>query len=191
MTNFIQEMQQFSKLTDQEKQILRSLEPVLRKTADQLAEAFYTNLLSFENTAKHFTSNPERIDSLKNHLKAWYIGLAKGSYDEQYAEDRYRIGYRHVEINLELRYMVAAMSFCRDYSMPLIAASIGDNAKAVSEANLALNKVMDLDLNLMLKTYVEKNQQLMAEAEEENLQKFLSVTDMSRELFNTLMRAAD
>jgi hypothetical protein len=96
MAEFIMEMQQFSKLSDQERATLKNLEPFLKETADNLAETFYDNLLAFEGTAKHFASNPERVGSLKNQLKVWYIGLAKGSYDNQYANDRYRIGYRSV-----------------------------------------------------------------------------------------------
>jgi hypothetical protein len=190
-TDFINEIQSFSKLSDEEKAILPSLEPFLAETADQLTEAFYANLLKFEGTAKHFQSDSGRIERLKNHLKKWYVGLAKGNYDEKYAQDRYRIGYRHVEINLDMRYMVAAMSFCRSEVNPIIEAKMADNPQAAAKAVLALNKIMDIDLNLMLKTYVERNQELIAEMEERNLQKFLSVTDMSRELFNTLLRAAE
>jgi heme-based aerotactic transducer len=188
--SFIEEVQEFSKLSDQERAVLQTLKPLLVETADALAEAFYANLLSFEGTAKHFAAHPERIEGLKKHLKAWYIGLSNGSYNDQYAQDRYRIGYRHVEINLELRYMVAAMSFCRDFVMPTVQQKLGNSAEG-AQAILALNKVMDLDLNLMLKTYVEKNQELMAEAEQKSLQKFLSVTNMSAELYQSLLRSAD
>jgi heam-based aerotactic trancducer len=189
-SSFIDEMQHFSKLTDQEREALTNLKPLLVETADKMTTAFYDNLLSFEGTAVHFADHPERIESLKQHLKNWYIGLSKGSYDEQYAHDRYRIGYRHVEISLEMRYMVAAMSFCRDFTMPVIQEKMGNTPEAAL-ALLALNKVMDLDLNLMLKTYVEKNKEIMDEAEQKSLQKFLSVTNMSAELYQVLLKSAD
>jgi len=188
--SFIEEMQHFSKLNDQERNALRELRPLLTEYADSLTAAFYDNLLAYEGTAKHFEGHPELIPSLKNHLKKWFIGLANGSYEEQYAQERYRIGYRHVEISLEMRYMVAAMSFCRDFIMPQIQERLGDTPEA-SLSILALNKVMDLDLNLMLKTYVERNQEVMAETEQRSLQKFLSVTNMNAELYQALLRASD
>jgi hypothetical protein len=186
---FITEMQHFSKLTEEERTTLVNLKPLLVDTAEDLAEAFYANLLAYQGTAKHFAEHPERIIGLKGHLKKWYVGLSKGNYDEQYAQDRYRIGYRHVEVNLELRYMVAAMSFCRSFVTPIIREKLSNTPEAAA-AILALNKVMDLDLNLMLKTYVEKNQEIIANAEQESLNRFLEVTGMSKELYHSLLRAA-
>jgi hypothetical protein len=187
--NFITEMQHFSKLSEDERADLINLKSLLVETADTLAEAFYANLLAYEGTAKHFAEHPERIVGLKGRLKKWYVSLSKGSYDEQYAQDRYRIGYRHVEVNLELRYMVAAMSFCRSFVTPIIHEKLGTTSQA-DTAILALNKVMDLDLNLMLKTYVEKNQEIITNAEQESLSRFLDVTGMSKELYHSLLRAA-
>jgi hypothetical protein len=187
---FVEEMQKFSHMDEAEKAILASLKPFLTETADAMAEAFYENLLSYESTAKHFVEHPERIESLKNHLKAWYIGLSNGSYGEQYAQDRYRIGYRHVEINLDLQYMVAAMSFCRHFAIPRLQVKLGDGPEA-NKAALALDKVMDLDLNLMLKTYVERNKEVLEELNAQTLKKFLHVTGMSYELYQSLLRASD
>jgi hypothetical protein len=188
--SFVEEMQQFSHMDEAEKAILAGLKPFLTETATELAESFYENLLAYESTAKHFAANPERIQGLKNHLKAWYVGLANGSYGEQYASDRYRIGYRHVEINLDLQYMVAAMSFCRYYAIPRLQAKMG-NSPETAKAALALDKVMDLDLNLMLKSYVERNKEVLEKLNAETLNKFLDVTGMSYELYQSLLRASE
>lgn len=47
----------------------------------------------------------------------------------------------------------------------------------------------DLDLNLMLKTYVERDKEVLEEFNAQTLNQFLEVTGMRYELYQSVLRA--
>lgn len=174
----IAKMRRYSGLTEEEEGLLAEMKPMLEKHADSLVEAFYTNLDEYNTTQTLLDAEEGRRDTLKKHLRAWLISLSTGSYDTEYMERRYKIGERHVEVGLEPRWVVGAMSFCRTQIMPMIEAEYGD-APDKMERYLALDKVMDLDLNIMLQSYDDRRMDL-----------FLETTGFSQTLFESMISAA-
>ena len=112
------------------------------------------------------------------HLHVWLVSLATGKYDDSYMSRRYQIGKRHVEVGLEPRWVVGAMSYCRSQVMPMVEAEYGDAGDKLNRF-LALDKVMDLDLNIMLQSYDDRRMDL-----------FLETTGFSKELFESMIAAA-
>ncbi len=174
--SFIHEIKQIGQLTDEERQLLAEMKPALGKHASTVVDAFYVQLQKFENLNALLTAEPGRVEKLKGHLSAWLTSLSEGTYAEDYFERRYRIGKRHVEVGLEPRYVIAAMTFCRGFASRLIVeAEYADDPQREARM-VALNRIMDLDLNIMLQSY-----------DDHRLQQFLEVTGFSKELFETLM----
>ncbi|MGC9396272.1 MAG: protoglobin domain-containing protein [Anaerolineae bacterium] len=175
-TAFMHEIQQVGQLTDAERQLLVEMKPALEKHGPTVVEAFYAHLEQFEHLSKLLHAEPGRVEKLKGHLRQWLVTLADGEYGDSYFERRYRIGFRHVEVGLEPRYVIAAMTFCRATAAKLIveAAYADDPQKA--ERMVALNRIMDIDLNVMLQSY-----------DDHRVQQFLDVTGFSKALFETLM----
>lgn len=173
---FIEEMQAMGHMTDEDRQLLAEMQPAVERQAQAVVDAFYSHLDRFEHLNAIFHAEPGRIEKLKGHLKQWLIGLTAGEYGQAYYERRYRIGKRHVEVGLEPRYVIAAMAFCRGFAAQQIvdAEYAGDPLR---EARIiALNRIMDLDLNIMLQSY-----------DDERINQFLEVTGFSKQLFDTLM----
>ena len=173
---FIDEVKAVSQLTDKDQALLEEMQPAIERQAPNVVDAFYEHLESFEKLHKILHAEPGRVDRLKGHLKAWLVGLGAGSYGEDYFDERYRIGKTHVEVGLEPRYVIAAMAFCRGKAAEMIveaeyAADPQKDARIV-----ALNRVMDVDLNIMLQSY-----------DDHRVKQFLEVTGFSEELFETLM----
>lgn len=180
MSNFdIAQMRRYSGLTEKEEELLAEMKPMLEKHADSLVEAFYANLDEYDTTRNLLDAEDGRRDTLKVHLRAWLLSLSTGDYDTAYMERRYKIGKRHVEVGLEPRWVIGAMSFCRTQIMPMIEAEYGD-APDKLERYLALDKVMDLDLNIMLQSYDDRRMDL-----------FLETTGFSKSLFESMILAAD
>lgn len=173
---FMHEIKQVGQLTDVDRQLLVEMKPALEQHSPAVVEAFYAHLEQFEHLSKLLNAEPGRVERLKGHLREWLVTLADGDYGDAYFERRYRIGFRHVEVGLEPRYVIAAMTFCRATAARLIveAAYADDPQKA--ERMVALNRMMDIDLNVMLQSY-----------DDHRVQQFLEVTGFSKALFDTLM----
>lgn len=179
MTTFdIAQMRRFGGLSDEDIALLAGMKPMLEKWGDGLTSAFYAHLDQFETTRNLLDTKEGRREILGKHLKAWLISLATGSYDQSYLERRYVIGKRHVEVGLDPRWVVGAMSFCRDQAMTMIEAEYGDTPDKMQRF-LALDKAMDLDLNIMLQSYDDRRMDL-----------FLETTGFSKELFESMIAAS-
>lgn len=171
----IETVKGFTGITSQQNALLVEMKPMLEKHADTLVQAFYNNLDQLDATKKLLDADPGRRDRLKGHLRAWLVGLANGKLDSQYQEQRYAIGKKHVEIHLDPRWVVAAMSFCRAQIRPMIEAEYG-NAADKLDRYLALDLAMDIDLNIMLQSYDDRRMDL-----------FLETTGFSKALFESMI----
>lgn len=174
----ISEMRRFGGLNEEEAALLASMRPMLEKHGATLVSAFYQNLDQYQHLSQLLDAKPGRREMLGKHLSAWLISLATGSYDVAYLERRYVIGKRHVEVGLDPRWVIGAMSFCRGQVLPMIEAEYG-NAPDKANRYLALDKIMDLDLNIMLQSYDDKRMEM-----------FLETTGFSKSLFESMISAA-
>ncbi len=61
---------------------------------DSVIEAFYDHLLSFQETAAFFR-DPRVLEYVKGRQKEYFIRLTQGDYEEEYVDDRLRLGSIH------------------------------------------------------------------------------------------------
>lgn len=174
----IAQMRRFGGLNDAEAALLATMKPTLEKHGADLVKAFYANLDQYEHLRQLLNAKPGRREMLGKHLHAWLLSLTTGQYDNGYLERRYVIGKRHVEVGLDPRWVIGAMSFCRGQVMPMIEAEYGDAPDKMARF-LALDKIMDLDLNIMLQSYDDKRMEM-----------FLETTGFSKSLFESMIAAA-
>jgi hypothetical protein len=174
--NFIEEMKAIGNLTEEERALLVDMDEAVSRHIPAIVDAFYNHLHKFDNLNKMLNAEPGRVQRLKGHLGNWLATLTAGVYDAEYFEKRYRIGKRHVEVGLEPRYVVAAMTFCRGFAAQrIVREEYADDPQ--KEARMtALNRVMDIDLNIMLQSY-----------DDYRVKQFLEVTGFSEGLLETLM----
>lgn len=88
-------------------------------------------------------------------LQRWGRGLFSGTYDAAYAEERFRIGYRHVQIRLPQRYVIAAVQVDHAFLRDVLDREIPDEARR-RQAQSSLDRIMNLDLNLICETYCDE-----------------------------------
>src|SRR4029079_13778995 len=77
-----------------------------------------------------------------------------GPHDQEYCELRARIGRMHVRIALPQQYMFTAMDRIRVKLLDIVRSKIADPAK-IQRFATALNQILDLELAIMLDTYLE------------------------------------
>jgi len=99
--SFVDEMKRYLHLLPGDAAILRELGPLMEKYLPEMAERFYAQIPHHPGASRVFTGGEAQVQRLKSTLQAWGRGLFNGSYDEQYAQDRFLIGFRHVRIGLD------------------------------------------------------------------------------------------
>ena len=151
---FLDEMKRYIGLTAEDAAILASLRPVLEPHVSAMAEAFYEQIPRHSEAAAVFTGGEAQIGRLKLTLQRWARGLLSGLYDDAYAQERFRIGHRHVQIGLQQRYVLAAMHVVRSFLQDVLEREIpaGDQRRRAQDS---LDRILVLDLTLMSETYVE------------------------------------
>ena len=152
METFVAEMKRYLGLNQQDVALLRQVGPRLEKHFPEMAERFYSQIPHHPHAFRVFTGDAQ-IERLKRTLQEWAHGLFAGSYDDAYAANRFQIGYRHVRIGLEQKYVISAMGIVRSFLHDCLQREFPDAAERVRCA-AALSKILDLDLNLMCESYM-------------------------------------
>ncbi len=172
MDDFLREAKSYIGLDDSDSRRLVELGPLLEPHLPALAELFYSKILEHPNAARVF-SGPEQISRLRLTLQQWARGLFGGTYDAAYAEDRTSIGRRHVRLGVPQRYIISAMDVVRIFLLETVDRTVPDLAHAAA-VKRSLNKILDLDLNLMCESYFEASvrelRELNARLEAANLE---------------------
>ncbi len=150
--SFIDEMKRYVGFSDSDAQLLKLLGPRMARHLPGMAERFYSQIPHHPAASRVFTGGQEQIDRLKRTLQGWGAGLFKGVYDESYAEDRYRIGFRHVRIGLDQKYVISAMGVIRSFLLERLGEEFPDRNENDSYSR-ALGKLLDVDLVLICDSY--------------------------------------
>ena len=151
---FLEEMKRYIGFTADDAATLSSLAPVVEPHLPALANRFYEQIPRHSEAAAVFTGGETQIARLQLTLQRWARGLFSGVYDEAYAQERFRIGYRHVQIGLAQRYVISAMHVVSFFLREVLDREIPD-ADRRHRAHESLSRIVILDLALICETYFE------------------------------------
>ena len=152
--SFLEEIKQYIGFTADDAEVLAALAPVVEPHLSALADRFYQQIPRHPEAAAVFTGGEVQIARLKQTLQRWARGLFSGTYDLAYAEERFRIGYRHVQIRLPQRYVIGAMQVVAEFLREVVDREVVDEVLR-RRAHVSLSRILLLDLNLMCETYFE------------------------------------
>src|SRR4029450_4552401 len=65
-----------------DRQVLRDLGPLARRTVDGLVAEFYDHLLGFPGLPALVGAEPDRLDRLREKQRAYFLELTEGRLDE-------------------------------------------------------------------------------------------------------------
>jgi signal transduction histidine kinase len=169
---FLDEMKRYVGFSDEDARLLRALSSRMEKYLPELAARFYSQIPHHPDAFRVFVGGQQQINRLKMTLQHWARGLFCGEYDDLYAQDRFQIGYRHVRIGLDQKYVISAMGIVRAFLSECLLLEFPASDDRLRYAR-SLNKMLDLDLNLMCESYmhatVENLRSLNEQLERANL----------------------
>lgn len=164
-------------------EMLRELEDLFKAHLDDITQRFYEHMLAYEETRKVF-KDEAMIQRLSEAQKGYLLEVVGGSYDAAYFTQRWRIGYIHNAIRVEPHWFIGAFQLYHRILYPLILERWRDDASAVVEHILALDKIMNLDMQLGIQSYYVHYEGTMDKLRDLNLQIESASTAKSQFLAN-------
>jgi len=144
-----QELKRYVRFNERDAELLVAFGQSASAEFPRIAREFYDRIREHSEAHQVFTGE-EQIRRLQRSLIAWLKRVCSGSYDEAYHEQTAQIGRVHVKIGLPQRYMLTAMALIRASLLRIADRDASAQAAATREA---LNRVLDLELAIMLETY--------------------------------------
>jgi len=148
-----QEIKDNYQFTELEAEILKGLLPQIEPQAQRIVNDFYKYFLQFPDTAKYLQEEPQ-LTRLQNMHRVWLLALFQGTYDDRYYQRLQRIGNAHVRIGLSAHFVYVGMNFIRLELNKIIESEV--EPKMQSMAMRAVEKVLDLNLDIIARTYHEE-----------------------------------
>ena len=156
----------FVGFTDADAQLLRELRPVAEAYVDEVVEEFYRRFLSFEET-RAFFRDPARLNRVKAMQKQYFLGLTRGDYGADYLRNRLEIGRVHQRIGLAPRWYMGAYSIYKQLVFPRTLKAFGQDLDKGVRAVLALVKIVALDMELAITTYIAAGEEVITRQAQE------------------------
>jgi rsbT co-antagonist protein RsbR len=130
------------------------LAPISDAVADQIIEDFYDHILRFEGAARKF-SDGDQIARVKAGQKKYFTELISAEFDDDYINERRRIGRIHEAAGITPTLYIGAYAYYLHRLGHLIGEKMAKDPATAFKLYLSLAKVAHFDMALALETYVE------------------------------------
>lgn len=160
---------EFVGFTDEDAQLLRELRPIAETHADEVMEELYRHFLRIEET-KAFFPDDATLNRVKGLQKQYFLGLTRGDYGREYLVNRLHIGRVHQRIGLAPRWYMGAYSIYMQLMVPRVMAAFRSDLEKAQLAFLALLKIMTLDQELAITTYIAVAEEVISRQAREVLE---------------------
>ncbi|MCK6457048.1 MAG: protoglobin domain-containing protein [Phycisphaerae bacterium] len=164
------EIKRYVRFTDADAALLKSLGARLRPVFPEIVTEFYDRIVEHSHARAVLTDGHVQIDRLRVSLRGWLESLFGGAYDEPYYNSRAAIGRMHVRVRLPQHFMVTAMNVIRMRMLDHVESLPSSERR---DARRAIEKILDIDLSIMLDTYREHVLDQLREAERERFEQRL------------------
>jgi signal transduction histidine kinase len=153
--SLLDELKRYVDFGPDDQAALRELCTLATPHFPEIASAFYERILTHAEARRALTGGESRVGHLKLTLVRWMGEALGGPWDEAWWESHCRIGRVHVRIDLPQHYMFGAMNLVRAELGKVIERAWAGDAPRRERVQVALGKVLDLELAIMLHTYRE------------------------------------
>jgi len=117
-----------------------------------LLDRFYKTIEAHSEARRVFSDPEAQLPRQRKMLSNWVETLLQGPWDEAYAARRHAIGKAHVRHQMPQRYMLTAMNLIRGWFIDVCHDAHGSTERC-KRAMLAVDRLLDIELAMMLDTY--------------------------------------
>lgn len=150
-------------------QLLKELKVRLIDHTDEVVDALYENWMGFKEL-RSLLSNAETVQRLKSTQKDYFLRLLSGDYGEAYLKDRLQVGIRHQRIGLDVRWYMGAFGNYIAAVTPHIFSELASDPEKLQKSLIALYKIINLDEELAITSYIDAREEVIARQHEEILE---------------------
>jgi rsbT co-antagonist protein RsbR len=155
----------FLEFDDDDVRRLEGMYDLTQEYVDSVIEAFYDHLLSFQETAAFFR-DPRVLEYVKGRQKQYFIRLTQGDYEQEYVEDRLKLGSIHEQIGLPVRSFLGMYAFYLRQIAARLLDEYADRPEQAFEAFHSLTKLLFFDIGLAVDTYIYQRERTIANQQE-------------------------
>ena len=134
---------------------LRALRPLLKPSFPAICDVFFERILAHPEAKQVVVASGISLESLGATMLRWFDGVFQGPWDDAYFEQHCRIGRVHVRVGVPQHYLFGAMNVVRLQLQLQVERHFQSDPALQLRALEAVNKVLDLELAIMLHTFRE------------------------------------
>jgi two-component system, NtrC family, sensor histidine kinase HydH len=152
MEHLFDEIKRYIGFDSKDEARLSTLAVLVQPHIYSIVDDFYDRILRHSGAKQAITEGAPQVERLKGTLRLWLQEFFVGPWGYEYYERRARIGRRHVEIQLPQQYMFTAVNVIRGHLIEIV---WGLKEGCGIENVHSINKLLDMELAIMLHTYRE------------------------------------
>ncbi len=172
-------------LTDTHLQLLASHHDVFAKVVDEVVDYFYDHIERYPELQQLIQRNHSSINRLKQTQRDYWLSLAAGQLDDEFIETRLRIGRIHSQIGLKLDYYLGSYMTYTDIAARVLSRELPNEWIAVLNA---LTKMFNLDSQLVLEAYGEREQSQIRQMNEQKEHMLAAITEVVSRISSMIAR---
>lgn len=160
-SNTVDERLRFLQIDESTGAAMQEVQEVIEDALDDLLDRFYAHILQ-EPKLKVLFPDPEAVDAARNAQKRhWLETLFVENPGPSQFDRAKRIGEAHVCVGLTPSWYMSGYCFMLNQFVDLLANRFEDDAKTLNHVVQALNKLVFLDMNFVIDSYLEAKNRTM------------------------------
>lgn len=150
--------------TEEDEQLIGEIRDLMTENVDPLIDDMYAHFLSFPETSKFFTDEATLLRA-QTAQKAYFLRLTEGNYDDDYVQDRLRVGTTHYMIGLDPKWYLGAYNRILNWMRRLVGKKYKHDFEKAQRITAALSRLIFFDMSLAIDSYfVAKENAIRAQA---------------------------
>ncbi|MCO4773054.1 MAG: hypothetical protein KDA24_23675 [Deltaproteobacteria bacterium] len=146
-------MKRYVGFGEADERCLRRLHAAAAGDLQSMLDSFYATIDAHPSAARVFGEAGGNLERQRKTLAQWTLDCLSGPWDVDYLMRRRAIGLAHVRHQLPQRYMLLAMNIVRRWLGSLAFKVCADDMEALQATIAAIDRLLDIELALMLGTY--------------------------------------
>lgn len=151
--NTFREIKEHYNFTREDEERLKSLSTLMEEYVEKCIRHLHEKI--YEMKDKSLVEKLEAHQNLSQYHKSWFLALFSGNYDSNYYHRLIKIGKVHLKEGIEPHYMNVSMNIKRAFFMEVLSERIEDR-ELRTELKESLNKIIDINLDIITNAYVEE-----------------------------------